>query len=360
MGSSWVSESSGVTAEGYWLHSDHAFYKDHAGQTVHPIRQVYRDLLSNHVSFWTLVLVPTALLCIFWGTRLFMRACFWALDRVRDARAAEDTVIFAPFQDKDFWEAEYANKRGEFEWYATFKDLKEILLGNIRTGGRLLHIGCGTSSLARDLYHHGVTDIVNIDVSKGAIELAMSQAAADRRGPAEMDFQLVDCRRMNAFPTSSFHTALDKGTLDSISCDKEHGEDNVAQMLAEVHRVLRPGGVFVFVTTVGSGTIARFLQDSGLEQVSVTRIVTKMSRRRVPLLPNSVYVLRKPVDSVVDVGGTGGGGRGAAGDAKGAPVSAGGGSGGGGGGGGASWDASMSEGAAKTGDTLRRHRDHTE
>jgi len=169
---------------------------------------------------------------------------------------------------------------------------------------RVLHIGCGTSALARDLYHEGRTNIVNIDVSERAIELAIRAAARDTRGTMEMEFRLADCRDMrDLFPAASFSVAIDKGTLDSISCDKEVGDDNVARMLAEVRRVLAPGGLFLFVTTVDSAGVARFLASSRFEVVSVTHLVTKMSQRRVPVMPNDVYVLRKAADEVLDLGG---------------------------------------------------------
>ena len=39
-----------------------------------------------------------------------------------------------------------------------------------REEAKVLHVGCGTSSLSADLVYHGWMDIVNIDYSKTVIE----------------------------------------------------------------------------------------------------------------------------------------------------------------------------------------------
>lgn len=276
----------------------------------HPLRQLWRDLLSNQLSVTSAILLTSFLLLVFVGTRLAFRFGFWAMDRLRECGRPRDRVVFAPFQDRGFWEREYGEKPKPFEWYATFKDLRPILEGVLAKRDRVLHVGCGTSTIAVDLWHEfGIREITNIDVSERALELATAQAARDRRGPAEMEFRLADIRNLEHeswCPEAAFDVALDKGTLDSISCDTSEGEANVAASLRQLRRALRPGGLLIVVTTVDAADVQRWFDTAGFERVSVTHLVTKMSRRRVPVMPNDVWLLRAPENAALRVGGAGG------------------------------------------------------
>mmetsp|Transcript_15422 Transcript_15422/g.53561 ORF Transcript_15422/g.53561 Transcript_15422/m.53561 type:complete len:329 (-) Transcript_15422:150-1136(-) len=297
-----------------------ATHGEAVGMSYHPLRQLWRDLLSNRLSATSAVLLPTLLTLLFVAARLLFRALFWLVDRVNErrrggARTADGRVVFAPFQDASFWEREYDGSPAPYEWYATFRDLRPCLDAlAVRARDRVLHVGCGTSSLAADLYHEmGVTRVTNIDVSARALELATAAAASDRRGPAEMDFLLADVRRLQEHEHEpfrrggAFELAIDKGTLDSLSCDTREGEANVAAALRQLRRALVPGGRLVVVTTVDAAECGRWFAAAGFEKVGVTHLVTRMSRRRVPVLPNDVYVLRAPADAALKVGGGEGG-----------------------------------------------------
>ena len=56
----------------------------------------------------------------------------------------------------------------------------------------------------------------------------------------------MDCRSLD-FETSSFDLVIDKGTMDSMLCSG-HSYMDVARMLTQVHRVLKPGGIYFLVT----------------------------------------------------------------------------------------------------------------
>jgi hypothetical protein len=57
--------------------------------------------------------------------------------------------------------------------------------------------------------------------------------------------QQMDIRNMSAFQTATFAYVVDKGTLDALLC-AEDGESQAEKCLAEVFRVLSPGGIYAF------------------------------------------------------------------------------------------------------------------
>lgn len=88
-------------ADALYAQQWHVLSRDGPPQ-YHPLRQVYRDLLGNTLSRWSLLLVPLGIVAIFWGTRLAVRLGFWCLDKLQElgGRAEDRTLFFAPFQDK--------------------------------------------------------------------------------------------------------------------------------------------------------------------------------------------------------------------------------------------------------------------
>ena len=147
--------------------------------------------------------------------------------------------------------------------------------------------GLGTA-LHRDMGVH----VVNIDVSTTAVQLA--REAAQRAGVRDgVSFVEADAMSLPGSWRGSFDVVIDKGTLDALSCSRSEGEDNVRRMLSEASRVLKPGGVCVLVTTVKEASVRRWVTAAKFQVVDLAHLVTRQSQRRVPVLPNDAYVLRK-------------------------------------------------------------------
>ncbi|NWX94647.1 EFMT4 methyltransferase, partial [Nothoprocta pentlandii] len=110
--------------------------------------------------------------------------------------------------------------------------------------------GCGTSALSHDLHALGYTDITSIDFSPVCIA-AMRARHAHCAG---LRWAVMDMRALR-FPDASFDVVLEKGALDSLLTEERdpwrvsaQGAAALHQVLAEVSRVLRPGGRFVSIS----------------------------------------------------------------------------------------------------------------
>ncbi|XP_040380230.1 EEF1A lysine methyltransferase 4 isoform X2 [Oryza brachyantha] len=124
-----------------------------------------------------------------------------------------------------YWDARYSSSSSSsggggggvefFEWYQTYEALRPLLRARLPTSSRVLMLGCGNSLLSEDMVKDG--------------------------------YEEMDARDMSYFGDETFDCVLDKGTLDAMMC----GDDaplGASKMLAEVARLLRPGGIYMLIT----------------------------------------------------------------------------------------------------------------
>ena len=104
-----------------------------------------------------------------------------------------------------------------------------------RTRGDVLEIGFGTG-LNLPHYPAGVRKLVAVEPNDGARRRARERLQASE---VRVDFADLVGGRDLPFAAGTFDTVVSTWTLCSIA--------DVAHALAEVHRVLRPGGKFLFI-----------------------------------------------------------------------------------------------------------------
>jgi SAM-dependent methyltransferase len=111
-------------------------------------------------------------------------------------------------------------------------------------------LGCGNSTLSRDLYDDGYTKISNLDYSEVVIEKMKNLHEKER---PEMEWIVGDIRKL-PYENESVDVCIDKGTLDSLMTsvsDVWNPEPeivaNVKGEIDEVVRVLKPDGVFLYL-----------------------------------------------------------------------------------------------------------------
>jgi ubiquinone/menaquinone biosynthesis C-methylase UbiE len=102
---------------------------------------------------------------------------------------------------------------------------------------RVLDLGCGAGRLTLGVERHalGEGEIWGVDSSPAMLEAARGAA----RGKGRLWFYENDGRRL-PFPDALFVAAYSMVTFQHMPADAFHG------YLAEVSRVLEPGGIFVF------------------------------------------------------------------------------------------------------------------
>ncbi|MBV9998816.1 MAG: SDR family NAD(P)-dependent oxidoreductase [Verrucomicrobia bacterium] len=131
-------------------------------------------------------------------------------------------------------------------------------------GRRVLDVGCGRGGAVAVLHQFfSPAKIVGLDLSPGAIEF---------------------CRRVHHYPEVSFmcgdaeHLPFPAGSFDGvINIESSHSYPDVTAFYAEVHRILEPGGVFLYADTIPAGEVA-----SRLELVSRQGFEMELARDITP------------------------------------------------------------------------------
>jgi SAM-dependent methyltransferase len=113
--------------------------------------------------------------------------------------------------------------------YRTHYHLPELFASMDGQGKRLLEIGCGIGVDSIQLAKRGF-DVTAVDLTENALTVA--RQFAERRG-VSVDFQLGNAEGLD-FPDQSFDAVYSFGVL--------HHTPDIERSVAEVHRVLRPGG----------------------------------------------------------------------------------------------------------------------
>jgi ubiquinone/menaquinone biosynthesis C-methylase UbiE len=144
---------------------------------------------------------------------------------------------------RDFWESHVNNEyytdaeqaseayfrdieERRYRWHYHLRELFESLAGS---RGRLLEIGSGIGVDSIQLARCGF-DVTAIDLTESALGVARAYAA--QRG-AKIDFRLGNAESLE-FDDDSFDVVYSFGVL--------HHTPDIARAVAEVRRVLRPGG----------------------------------------------------------------------------------------------------------------------
>jgi ubiquinone/menaquinone biosynthesis C-methylase UbiE len=166
-------------------------------------------------------------------------------------------------------------------WYAknTAKSLHEFeacaakIAAHLRPGSRMLELAPGPGYLAIALARLGPYRITGIDISRSFVGIAAENAA---RAGVEVEFQHGDAAAI-PYPADTFDFIVCRAAFKNFS-------DPVGA-LAEMHRVLRPGGDTLIIDMrkdASSRAIDRAVDEMKLGRMNalITRAIFKYSLRK--------------------------------------------------------------------------------
>lgn len=127
---------------------------------------------------------------------------------------------------------------------------------DLKSGERVLEVGFGTGNEVLDLAElvGAGGQVAGIDISSGM--LAVAQRKLEQKGPkARVELKVADARQL-PYPDGSFDTVYSSFTLELFP------DEDLPVVLAEIRRVLRPGGRLsaVSMAQVRPGQRASFLE----------------------------------------------------------------------------------------------------
>jgi ubiquinone/menaquinone biosynthesis C-methylase UbiE len=148
-------------------------------------------------------------------------------------------------QVRSFWDrnplcaASIPHALGSREYFEYFDRLREAIDGPAEAaqihefasfaGKRVLDVGCGNGYVLSQYARHGA-HVHGVDLTPTAVKLCRQRFAL---AGLEGEFREADAQRL-PFPDSTFDCACSMGVL--------HHVPNTAHAVAEIHRVLKPGG----------------------------------------------------------------------------------------------------------------------
>jgi ubiquinone/menaquinone biosynthesis C-methylase UbiE len=125
----------------------------------------------------------------------------------------------------------YAKNRGTEPQIAAWRRQAEETVADLPLGARVLEVAPGPGYFAIELARTGKVTMTGLDISETFVEIARSNA---QRAGVVVDFQQGDASNM-PFPDQLFHFVVCQAAFKNFS--------RPAEAIAEMHRVLRPGGM---------------------------------------------------------------------------------------------------------------------
>nr|GLL28483.1 methyltransferase-like protein 13 [Ipomoea trifida] len=190
------------------------------------------------------------------------------MDRTDDPPELQKSDVVPPtasaYLDPKYWDERFAQE-DHYEWFKDYSHFRHLILQHIQPDSSVLELGCGNSQLCEELYRDGINDLTCIDLSPIAVEKMKNRLLS--KGYKEIKVLEADMLDL-PFEDQCFDIVIEKGTMDVLFVDSgdpwnPHPAtvDKVMAMLKEVHRVLKPDGIFISITFGQPHFRRRFFND---------------------------------------------------------------------------------------------------
>lgn len=139
----------------------------------------------------------------------------------------------------------------------------DALLNLIRPGARVLELGCSTGWLTLAIAQRGAT-ACGLDIADKAIDIARSYCARVKEEiTGAATFEVVDLNTID-LPAECYDLVVAKGILHHLL--------NLENLVDQIHKTLKPGGLFWISDTNGEETLPVVLIAGALTFVLPTRV----------------------------------------------------------------------------------------
>jgi ubiquinone/menaquinone biosynthesis C-methylase UbiE len=155
------------------------------------------------------------------------------------------------------------------------RQLERAVFRNFAEGSHLLHAGCGSGQVDVDLHRH--MKITSVDISPSALRVYQ------QNNPAAFAVRHADILNL-PFAEASFDGIYNLGVLEHFT------RDEIQTILAEFHRVLKPGGKVVIFWPHARATSVAVLKAAHWIMNDVAKKPTKLHPPEVSLLRNREWV----------------------------------------------------------------------
>jgi len=167
----------------------------------------------------------------------------------------------------------YTRVRGTERQLAEYRKQASELTAGLPAGARVLEVAPGPGYLAVEMARLGGLQVTGLDISRTFVEIAREHA---REAGVRVDFRQGDVARM-PFETGSFDLVVCQAAFKNFP--------HPLSALAEMHRVLRVGGIALIHDMSRDAThddIDREVREMGLGRISsfTTRGTLEMLKRR--------------------------------------------------------------------------------
>ncbi|GER50400.1 S-adenosyl-L-methionine-dependentmethyltransferases superfamily protein [Striga asiatica] len=154
------------------------------------------------------------------------------------------------YLEPNYWDRRFA-KEEHYEWLKDYSHFRHLILQYIKSNSAVLELGCGSSQLCEELYRDGIADLTCVDLSPVAVE-KMKQRLVSK---GFKDIKVLEANMLDLpFGDERFDVVIEKGTMDVLFVDsgdpwnpEPMTVSKVTAMLENVHRVLKPHGVFISI-----------------------------------------------------------------------------------------------------------------
>jgi ubiquinone/menaquinone biosynthesis C-methylase UbiE len=185
-----------------------------------------------------------------------------------ESRAKDNETLESEFWDKTF---QGIDPDDPVEWLLSYNSVGRFFRPYKRDSGRTLCIGCGNSDFSAGLDADGFQGLTSTDFSPVVIKQMQKKYKA-------LKWEVQDARKLT-YTNASFDVLVDKSLLDCMF----YAEDRLtalSAMLNEIHRVLKPGGVALFLTVRAPGEVNQLFDGSnskqlGWKQLSMLNLVAE-------------------------------------------------------------------------------------